>query len=440
MPARVLPSAQPSFIRSGRRLARLAKPITRFMRVEAAGGIVLVAATIVALVWANSPWKESYETFWHTPIRLDAGPYTFEQDLAHFVNDALMAVFFFVVGMEIKRELVVGELRERRRVAVPAMAALGGMLVPALIFVAFNAGGPGAHGWGIPMATDIAFALGAAALLGSKVPSAVKLLLLTLAVVDDIGAIAVIAVFYSDSLQVQFLVPAVLLVGVFALLHRLDVTYGFAYLILAVAVWLLIYESGVHATIAGVALGLTTPARPRQTALGAEELVNVLESRADLTAHDIRRTAAAVSDSVSVCDRFIDALHPWTSYVVVPVFAVANAGIELHAGALSSPSAVLAGVAVGLVVGKVVGIVSFSWLAVRLGLGHLPAGVRWGQIAGMAALAGIGFTVSLVVTGLAFDDPALQDDAKMAILLASVGAAGLGWTVLSIAGRRLRRS
>jgi NhaA family Na+:H+ antiporter len=409
-------------------LARAAQPFVRFLQVEAAGGILLVAATITALVWANSPWQASYESFWSTNIRLEIGPYLFEEDLAHVVNDLLMAVFFFVVGMEIKRELVVGELRERRSVALPAMAALGGMVVPAAIYLAFNAGGEGARGWGIPMATDIAFALGVVALLGSRVPASVKVLLLTLAIVDDIGAIAVIAVFYTDSLEPGLLLVAVALAALVAVMHRARVIYPPLLAIMGISLWLVVYESGVHATIAGVVMGLLTPARPIQTELEAEQIVDVLEGR-DLRADDVRATATLIRGSVSACDRLIDALHPWTSYVIVPVFALANAGIVLSADAISDPSAVLTGVAVALVVGKLVGITSFSWLAVRLGLGRLPDGARWGHILGVACVAGIGFTVSLFITGLAFDAPTLQDDAKIGTLAASLVAAIMGAVV-----------
>ena len=430
-----LPSARPSFLQSDRVLARAAQPLVRFLHVEAAGGIVLVAATIAALVWANSPWSASYESFWETELRVDVGSYTFQEDLGHLVNDLLMAVFFFVVGMEIKRELVVGELRDRRAVALPAMAALGGMLVPAVIYLAFNAGGPGVDGWGIPMATDIAFAIGVVTLLGSRVPVGVRVLLLTLAIVDDIGAIVVIAAFYSDGIDPTMLSVAAVTVVAMAMLQRLDVVYPPVFVLLAAVLWFAVYESGVHATIAGVALGLLTPARPRQTALEAEEVIDVLENRADLHPEDVRATADAIRGSVSACDRMIAVLHPWTSFVIVPIFALANAGIPLTADAIGSPSAVLGGVAVGLVVGKLLGVAGFSWLAVRLGLARLPDGARWAHVVGVAAVAGIGFTVSLFITGLAFEDEQLQSDAKIGVLLASVVAAVTGATLLARAGR-----
>ena len=431
MPARPIPSASPSFLYSDRRLARMVvQPLNRFLHVEAAGGILLVLATIVALVWANV-WPASYESLWSTEVRIQVGDYEFADDLQHLVNDLLMGLFFFVVGMEIKRELVSGELRDRRAVALPAMAALGGMIVPATIFLAFNAAGDGRDGWGIPMATDVAFALGVVALLGARVPASVKVLLLTLAIVDDIGAIVVIALFYTSDLEPIFLVFAAGLAVVVAVILRLDVTYPPIFLGLGLLLWLMVYESGVHATIAGVVMGLLTPAVPRQTDLEADEVVDVLENRPELHASDVRMAAYAIRGSVSACDRLIDGLHPWTSYVIVPLFAVANAGVEISGDELRDPSAVFVGVLLGLVVGKLVGITAFSWLTVRLGLGRLPAGTHWGHITGVAAVAGIGFTVSLFITGLAFDDVGLQDDAKLGTLSASIVAAVVGWVVFS---------
>jgi len=429
-------SAQPTFVQSDRPLARAVRPFIRFSHIEAAGGIVLVAATVIALVWANSPWKGGYESVWSTDLRFEFGSYVFNEDLGHVVNDLLMAVFFFVVGMEIKRELVVGELRDRRAVALPAMAALGGMIVPAAIYLAFNGGGDGSHGWGIPMATDIAFALGVVALLGSRVPPAVKVLLLTLAIVDDIGAIVVIAVFYTERVEFEFVIAAAAIATVVMLMHRSRIVYPPVIAIAGFALWLAVYESGIHATIAGVIMGLLTPARPLQSDLEAEELVNVLENDDDIRADEVRATATLIRGSVSACDRLIDGLHPWTSYLIVPIFALANAGIALSTDSITSPSAVLSGVAVALVAGKFIGVTLFSWIAVRLGFGRLPEGARWGHIMGVGALAGIGFTVSLFITGLAFDDLTIQQDAKIGILAASIIAALAGAAILTGVARR----
>ena len=329
--------------RSGRP-SRLPAFAQRFIATETASGVVLLAATVLALAWANSPVRDSYAE-------------VFTDDVVHVVNDGLMALFFLVVGMEIKRELVVGELRSPRVAALPVVGALGGMVVPALVYVAFNAGQPGSSGWAIPMATDIAFALGVLALLGSRVPASGRLFLLTLAVVDDIGAIAVIALFYSG---------------------------------------------GVHPTIVAVAVGLLVPAK----------------------------VGAAGS---SPAERWTHRLHPWSSFVVVPLFALANAGVQLSGDALSAPGAgaVSLGVAAGLVLGKVVGIAGVCWLAVRIGLARLPEDLGWPHLLGTAALGGIGFTVSLFVTSLAFTDkPALEAAAKLGVLGGSLLAALLGVALL----------
>ncbi len=437
----LVPGTEPSFIQSDRTLAvRVARPIARFLHIEAAGGLLLVVATTVALVWANSPWAASYRSFWRTTIGLQIGPYRFQEDLGHWVNDALMAVFFFVVGLEIKREAVSGELRDRRAIALPALAAFGGMVVPAVIYLAFNAGGDGSAGWGIPMATDIAFALGVVALLGRRVPAPLKIFLLTLAIVDDIGAITVIAVFYSDALQPKYLLAAAGIVIVVFVLGRWRVVYPPLYLAAAVALWLAVYESGVHATIAGVIMGLLIPAVPFQPDLDPQAVVDHLENQPELSADSARAAARTISQSASIGDRLIDLLHPWTSYVIVPIFALANAGIVLTGASFTHPSPVLIGVAVALVAGKLAGVTAFTWLAVRLRLATLPDGATWRHVTGVAALAGIGFTVSLFITGLAFDDQALQADAKTGILLASIAAAVLGTTILVATHRRIPAS
>jgi NhaA family Na+:H+ antiporter len=436
------PTTRATWLRSDRFLARsVARPVNRFLHIEASSGILLVAAAVAALVWANSPWAASYRDLWTTQVTIDVGGHVISEDLRHWINDGLMAIFFFVLGLEIKQELTNGQLASVRNAAVPAAGAVGGMLLPAVLYLAFNLGGAGADGWGIPMATDVAFALGVLALLGSRVPAELKVLLLALAIVDDVGAIVVIAAFYSEGLEWRWFALATAGLLLVALFKRARVRYLPVYVVLGAAVWLAMLESGVHATIAGVALGLLTPARPRQTVLEAEEVVDVLENRADVGVDDVRATAAAIRGSVSACDRMIAALHPWTSFVIVPVFALANAGIPLTSGALTSPSAVLVGVTAGLVVGKLVGVTAFSWLAVRLGLGRLPAGAGWSHVVGVGAVAGIGFTVSLFITGLAFeDDAALRSDAKIGVLVASILAAAAGAVLLARAARGLERT
>jgi NhaA family Na+:H+ antiporter len=409
----------PTWIASDRPIARLvARPLAEFLHVEAAGGILLLAATVTALVWANSPWQDAYHQLWSTELGFRIGDYTFAESLQHWVNDGLMAVFFFVVGLEIKRELVTGDLSRPRDAALPAIAAFGGMVVPAAIYTAFNAGGEGGHGWGIPMATDIAFAVGVLALLGNRVPPAAKLLLLALAIVDDIGAILVIALFYTEELSFGWLAAAVAGLVLVTQMRRLKVWYGPLYLVIGVAVWWCTLQSGIHATIAGVALGLATPARPLLPAPHPDEIAERIPDQLGHVSFHLR-------ESVSVAERIGEQLHPWSSYLIVPVFALANAGIALSHDALgdAAGSAITHGVLVGLVVGKPLGVIAAAWLAVRFGLGRLPPGVTWRHITGIGILAGIGFTVSLFVDGLAFDAGSLRDQGALGVLAASVVAA-----------------
>jgi NhaA family Na+:H+ antiporter len=426
-------------LHSERFLARnLARPALRFLHIEASSGILLLTTTLIALAWVNSPWSEAYHDLWHTEVSLHVGRHVITEDLHHWVNDGLMALFFFVVGLEIKQELVSGHLSTVREALLPAVAALGGMVVPALIYVAFNLGGSGARGWGIPMATDIAFALGVLALLGSGAPAALKILLLALAIVDDIGAIAVIAVFYSDEIHARWALAALLGLAVIAVLNRLKVWYVPLYSILGFAVWFATLESGIHATIAGVALGLLCPARPLLPDADAAAIAGELSDDRQVTVGEVRAVSFRLRESVSVAERLQDLLHPWTSYVVIPVFALANAGVELSSSVIgdAATSPVTGGVIVGLVAGKFVGITGAVFLATRLRAAALPAGVTMRHVAGLALLAGIGFTVSLFIGGLAFDTAAIEAEAKIGILTASVLAAVAGSLVLRGATRR----
>jgi NhaA family Na+:H+ antiporter len=424
---------QPSpltWIGSDRRLARrIGRPMLRFLRIEAASGALMLVAAVVALVWANSPWRDSYLDLLHSHIRFElGGVLVLDEPLEAWINDALMVVFFFVVGLEIKRELVVGELRRPRAAALPAVAAMGGMIVPALIYIAFNAGGEGAAGWGIPMATDIAFAVGVLSLLGRRVSNSLKIFLLTLAIVDDIGAIAVIAVFYTDDLSLDWLLVSVLIVVLVALMRLARIWYVPAYLIVGVVLWLAVFESGVHATIAGVILGIITPARPLVSDTTFDGMVSRWFEGGSVSPPVARRASFEVRERVSVADRLANLLHPWTSFVIVPIFALANAGVELSSdsveAALRSP--VTVGIVLGLVLGKLVGVGSFTWLAVRLGLCELPSGANWAKVLGIGGVAGIGFTVSLFITNLAFESPDITDQAKIGILVASTIAALIG--------------
>jgi Na+:H+ antiporter, NhaA family len=408
---------------------RLAQPVVDFLHIEAAGGVLLLVAAVMALAWANSPWSSAYDSLWGTEVGLRWGGFELREDLRHWVNDALMVLFFFVVGLEIKGEFVNGELRERRRAALPIAAAAGGMMVPALVYLALNAGGQGTRGWGIPVATDIAFALGVVSLL--RVPQPLKVFLLALAIVDDIGAILVIAVFYASDLSLGWLALAVGFFAVVGLLRWLRVWYVPLYVLVGLAVWLATLESGIHATIAGVALGLLTPARPLLSGSAAEDL---LEDRAgDGGSGEARRAAFVVRESVPLVERLQDVLHPWTSYVVIPLFALANAGITIDAETTADAvgSTITAGVALGLLLGKPVGIVAAAWLAIRLGLASLPSGISWRQVAGVGVIAGIGFTMSLFIAALAFDEGGDQfDQAKIGIFAGSLVAAGVGFLVL----------
>jgi NhaA family Na+:H+ antiporter len=376
-----------------------------FLHDEATGGIVLVVAAMAAVVWANSPVAGSYVSLWDHPLTLGWGDASLSKDLQHWVNDALMAIFFFVVGLEIKRELAVGELRDPRAAALPAAAAVGGVVLPALIFVSLTSG-EAQSGWGIPMATDIAFAVGVLALLGNRVPAGAKLLLLSVAIVDDIIAITVIALFYTDAVSLLWLAgTGAGLVGV-VVMQRLGITAIWPYVLVGVVVWVATLESGVHATIAGVALGLLTPAGQ----VGGRSVLADLEHR----------------------------LHPWSAFLIVPLFALANAGVDFRGGVLGDAmdESLTWAIVLGLVVGKVLGISGAVWLAVRTGLGRLPSGVSPLHVIGVAGIAGIGFTVSLFIADLAYNDPALTETAKIGIFTGSTIAAVLGAALLVLAGRR----
>jgi NhaA family Na+:H+ antiporter len=414
-------------------LARsVARPVQRFLHIEASGGVLLVAAAVVALVWANSPWSAGYHDLWATELTVDLGGHAITEDLRHWINDGLMTLFFFVIGLEIKQELTNGQLTTRRDAAIPVAGAIGGMIVPAALYIAINAGGDGAAGWGIPMATDVAFALGVLALLGSRVPVELKVLLLGLAIVDDVGAIIVIAAFYSDGIDPQWAAAAALGLTVVALLHRVGVRYLPVYVALGIGVWLATFESGIHATLAGVALGLLTPARPFLREVDANRIADELSADFAVTAAEVRDISFRVRESIPVTERLEDLLHPWTSYLIVPLFALANAGITISADGLreAATSPVALGVAVGLVVGKLVGVAGAIAIAVRLGVGRLPESIERRHISGMAAVAGIGFTVSIFIAGLAFEDPVLTDQATLGVLAASVIATACGSAIL----------
>jgi NhaA family Na+:H+ antiporter len=413
-------------------VARLvARPVREFMDTEAASGIVLLAATLVALIWANSPAGGSYERFWSTEFSLRVGSLGIRDDLRHLINDGLMTLFFFVVGLEIKRELVAGELNDVRRAALPAICALGGMVVPALIYLAMNAGTSAASGWGVPMATDIAFAIGVLVLVGRRFPPSLKVLLLSIAIVDDVGAIIVIAFFYTSQIHVEWLLAVSALAVVVVLMRVVRVWWTPAYVVVGVALWFATFESGVHATLVGVGLGLLTPALPVDPA-GYQDAVREASSLADdPTPAKIRATTLQAKELVSVAERFEHLLHPWSSFAIVPVFALANAGVSISGAAVreAATSPVVLGIALGLVLGKLAGISGFAWLSVRLGIGLLPVGVRWRHVVAIGAIGGIGFTVALFIADLAFNANRITDEAKIGILFGSLVAALFGWAL-----------
>lgn len=424
------------------------QPLQRVLRHEAAGGVVMLVAAAVAITWANSPWSASYVEVWHTPLRVELGGLLQLDHLSlqAWVNDALMTLFFLLVGLEIKREVVHGDLRDVRAVALPVIAALGGMIVPAAIYAVLNAGGPGAGGWAVPMATDIAFAVGIVTLLRSRVPLAAKIFLLTLAVADDIGAIVVIAVFYSGDLSGGWLACAAAALGLIFLLRRGDVQSLAPYLAVGAFAWLALLESGVHATLIGVALGLLTPAwplrSPRLFPTAARRVADQVEAAyydRVLTRREFAANEQRIADvvrlamfSTSPLERLERALSPWVAYVVVPVFALANAGVVLTgdavAGIVTHPTTT--GVILGLFAGKTVGVLGATALAVRLGVGRLPPGTTWRHVLGLSTVAGVGFTVALFVTSLAFDSAALADAAKLGILVGSLLSGLAGYLLL----------
>ncbi len=434
------PDSSLTFIGRDSALARtVGRPLLHFLHIEISAGILLLLATVAALIWVNSPVGDSYFDFWHTPIEITVSDFVvLDEDFHEFVNDALMALFFFVVGLEIKREMVTGRLRRLRNALLPVVAALGGMVVPALIYVAFNLGGDNLNGWGVPMATDIAFAMGVVSLVGKWVPDWLRLFLLTLAIVDDIGAILVIAIFYTADISLAWLGLAVALGLLIVILTRIRVWQWPLYMFIGVLFWWSTLNSGIHATIAGVALGLLTPAKPLQGESDARSVARWLQDKTDISVTDIRRANFGIAESRSVAERLEVALHPYVSYLIVPVFALANAGVVLSGDLLNAvtTSSVTIGVTVGLLVGKTVGVSGFTLLAVRLGLSALPRGIARLQVVGVAIVSGIGFTVALFVTELAFEGSFVGDKAKIGVLVASLIAAVAGLMVLRVAGQR----
>ncbi len=421
------------------RLARAAgRSLERFLHVEAASGILLLGAAAIALIIANSPWADAYHALWHTSLGVRLGSFAFERSLEWVVNDGLMVIFFFVVGMEIRREIHEGELSEWRRAALPAAAALGGMLAPAGLYLLIAGAADTRSGWGVPMATDIAFAVGILALLGPRVPPALRVLLLALAVIDDLGAILVIALFYSSGVALNGVLVATLgFVAVLAM-QRFGVRAKLAYIAPSLVAWGGIYAAGIHPTIAGVIVGLLTPVRtwlgPDGFALGVRRKLKPLlnTDAGDVPPHELAKTLrdvdAARREAMSPAEELIERLHPWVAFGVMPIFALANAGVVI-AGAPSldaSSSRVVVGVIVGLMVGKPLGVVVACALCLWLRVAALPAGITFRHLVVLGVVAGIGFTMALFVAQLAFADAEMLATAKLGVLIASGGAAAIG--------------
>jgi Na+/H+ antiporter NhaA len=415
---------------TGRTLIRnLARPLRVFVATEVGSAMVLLGAALAALLWANSPWGSTYESTWTTDLTIRLGNDGLSLSLRDWVNDGLMAFFFFVVGLEIRRELDLGELRDRRRVAVPVLAAVGGMTVPALVFLALNGGTSAGHAWGIVMATDTAFALGVLALVGRDAPMRLRVFLLTLVIVDDLGALVVIAFFYAGDLAAVPLLIAAALFGAVVVLRLVGVHHGGPYLALGIGLWLALHESGVHPTIAGVVMGVLATAYPPSRS-GLEEAATLWRSFREQPTSELARSASrGLQRSLSPNERLQQLYHPWTSYVIVPVFALANAGVTLDGDVLraAATSPITIGIVVGLALGKPVGIMAASWLATRRTLGGFPLTVPWPALLGAASVAGIGFTVSLFIAEIALHGRALEE-AKIGILGASLLATILSWT------------
>lgn len=437
---------------------RILSPFEQFLHRTTAGGIVLMTTTVIALALATTLGADTINHFWARSLSLSSDE-TFRLRLSwqHWVNDGLMALFFLLVGLELKREILVGELSSLKDAALPVIAALGGMIVPALIYAAFNAGTPTASGWGIPMATDIAFAVGILVLLAWRIPKNLIIFLMALAIADDLGAVLIIAIFYTADLDLRAMGAAAILLVVLVLFNRGGIRKPLPYAIGGVLLWIAVYASGVHATLAGIVLAMTIPARPAHSPAQFERRIEELQGafradrRSTQTSDDplsndrmasiaeaMERSAAAVQ---SPLQRVEHALTPWVTFVIIPIFALANAGIDLSAieWAQALASTVTVGVFAGLVAGKFIGVSLFSWIAVRLGWARLPSGVEWKHLTGAAWLAGIGFTMSLFISQLAFANPEVVEQAKLGILLGSALSAVIGLVWLYCAGSRVAK-
>ena len=423
-----------------RPIQRLQRPLTAFMHIESASGVVLLICTAIALTAANSPYAEVYEAFWHHEVRIAVGRFELAYPLSHWINDGLMAVFFFVIGLEIKRELVVGELSDPKKVALPVAAALGGVIAPVAIYLSLQYGEAGERGWAVPMATDIAFVVGCMSLLGNRIPRGLSILMLSLAIVDDLMAVFVIAIFYTSSISMAWLAAGLVGIAVIVAMSRLGVRSVGMYFMAGLWVWLCTLKSGVHPTISGVLLGLLTPVHPW---LGGPKFLGFLRHTDDTLRKEettIERARELVADlsfasreAVSPLFRVETALHPWVAFGIMPLFALANAGVPIELGGIGEPVAVA--VAVGLFLGKPIGIFGASWLTVKLGLAARPEGVTWPILGGAAFLGGIGFTMALFIASLGLSGGLLLS-AKLGIIVGSFASAVFGMFILSSVAKK----
>jgi len=430
---------------------QILRPFQRFFRKQVASSVLLLAATVLALIWANSNISETYHSFWHTKISLDFGEFHISKSLVHWINDGLMALFFFTVGLEIKRELLVGELASPKKALLPVIAALGGMLVPGLIYIAFNLGSSNLDGWGIPMATDIAFALGAVAIFGHKLPVNLRIFLAAFAIADDLGAVLVIAIFYTKEIVWFYVFVCVMLTFCLAMANLLWIRRTLVYAALGLAIWFFVLGSGIHPTVAGVVVSLFIPARGRYDT--DRFLQNVDQIMAKFKCEDqscgysillnqehmhaVQALELACHDVETPLQRLMHVLHPWVAFTILPFFALSNTGLNFHGVNFSEVAVhtVSLGIFFGLVFGKPLGVMLFSFIAVKSGMGSLPKDVRWSHILGSAMLGGIGFTMSLFIADLSFSSVAMLNYAKMAILSASVLSAIIGIAFLGFVSR-----
>jgi len=410
-------------------------PLRRFLHIESASGVLLILTTISALILANSPLSAKFLAFWKTLFEFRIGPLGMEHSLQHWINDGLMTIFFFVIGLEVKRELILGELRDLRQAALPIAAAIGGMIIPAIVYIILQHGAQGERGWGIPMATDIAFVVGCLTVLGPRIPKSLRVLLLSLAIADDIGAIIVIAIGYTDHLDLTALAFGILGIGVIFGFMKVGIRNLTVYIFFMILVWIAFHESGIHATIAGVIFGMITPTKAW---ISESRLLTMCQNSAQFLQGGgwkssgeryavLRQMEEASRRTISPLERFEQELHPWVGFVIMPIFSLANAGVSISFSDFTSPVAIA--VMLGLFIGKPAGILFFSWLAVRLGIARLPEGIGWGVMTGAGFLAGIGFTMAIFIASLALDG-ALLDVAKVGILAGSILSAIVGITIL----------